>query len=176
MASATTPAAGTAQTSLRWWCATAASPVAVPTASLAVALQQAARRWHAGEQAQAAFTAVAAGRDALEAELCQRLTGVRVLGAGQRRLPHISCLHLDDCSAEAVHMALDIRGFAVSTGSACSAGTAKPSPILMGMGLTEAEARQCIRLSLGSVLHADAQAQLVQALVEVVTSVRQSGG
>jgi cysteine desulfurase len=46
-------------------------------------------------------------------------------------------------------MALDVAGIAVSTGSACSSGAVDPSPILLGMGLTPREARECVRFSLG---------------------------
>ena len=44
---------------------------------------------------------------------------------------------------------LDLEGFAVSAGSACSAGAARPSHVLQAMGVLEAEARASIRVSLG---------------------------
>jgi cysteine desulfurase len=46
-------------------------------------------------------------------------------------------------------MNLDMRGFAVSTGAACSSGSPEPSPVLLAMGLSRAEAQSSLRVGLG---------------------------
>ena len=46
-------------------------------------------------------------------------------------------------------MALDLKGFAVSTGAACSGGSTEPSPVLLAMGFSKEEAQSSLRVSLG---------------------------
>ncbi|MFN8012821.1 MAG: aminotransferase class V-fold PLP-dependent enzyme [Holophagaceae bacterium] len=96
----------------------------------------------------AANAALAPLRDAFEAEVLGWSKGFEVLGRGRPRLPNTSSLLLRGHSGEAVHMALDLAGFAVSTGSACHSGATKPSHAVMALGCTEAEARSVIRVSL----------------------------
>ena len=50
---------------------------------------------------------------------------------------------------ETLLMSLDLKGFAVSTGAACSSGNPEPSPVLLNMGLTRAQAQNSLRVSLG---------------------------
>lgn len=58
-------------------------------------------------------------------------------------------LQLDGIEGEAVVIALDLRGFAISSGSACSSGAVEPSHVLLAMGLSSEQARSSIRISLG---------------------------
>jgi cysteine desulfurase len=51
--------------------------------------------------------------------------------------------------AEALLIALDLEGFAVSVGAACASGTMRPSPVLLAMGVSPADARSSIRISFG---------------------------
>jgi cysteine desulfurase len=88
------------------------------------------------------WAAVAARRDALEARL-----GTQVHGQAAPRLPNITSLALPGVSAQTQVMALDLAGFMVSAGAACSSGKVKTSHILTAMGLGPA-AGEAIRVSL----------------------------
>lgn len=96
----------------------------------------------------ARYETVVALRDALEAEVLAWSGDHEVVGWGQDRLPNTSCLVLRGHRGESVQMALDLAGFAVSTGSACHSGATEPSHALMSLGYTEAEARSALRISL----------------------------
>jgi cysteine desulfurase len=87
-------------------------------------------------------------RDTLETEVLSWSSGFEVLGRASPRLPNTSSLLLRGHSGEAVQMALDLAGFAVSTGSACHSGATKPSHAVMALGYSEAEARSVIRVSM----------------------------
>lgn len=85
----------------------------------------------------------------LRADLIADLpAGVRV-AAGAPAVPAITMLVAAGCSAEALLLAFDGAGVAVSAGSACHAGVARPSPALIAQGLSEAEALGSIRVSFG---------------------------
>ena len=114
----------------------------------------------------AALAAFDQGWPARAAALQQRLEadaaalGGMVNGARSPRLPNITSLRLPGVSAATQLMALDMKGIAVSQGSACSSGTLKSSPTLEAMGLNEA-ARQSLRISTGwSTTQADIDAFL----------------
>jgi cysteine desulfurase len=116
--------------------------------------------------------AVAQQRDAFEHWAQTALScSVEVLGQQAPRLPNTSCMRFIGCAAEALMMALDVAGFAVSTGSACSSGAIDPSPLLLGMGLTASEAQEALRLSWGGPLSAAAFGALRQALAAAVAQV-----
>jgi cysteine desulfurase len=87
-------------------------------------------------------------RDRLEAAVLSWAPEYAVIGQGQPRLPNTSALLLRGHSGEAVQIALDLAGFAVSTGSACHSGATKPSHAITALGFSEAEARSVIRVSL----------------------------
>jgi cysteine desulfurase len=107
----------------------------------------------AAEQLQQHRTAdslrLAALRDRLESSILQRVPGVKVNCGGAARLANTASLRFDGIEGEALVIALDLAGFAVSSGAACSSGAVEPSHVLLAMGLTPAEARSCIRFSLG---------------------------
>ncbi|MEL6506977.1 MAG: aminotransferase class V-fold PLP-dependent enzyme, partial [Pseudomonadota bacterium] len=75
--------------------------------------------------------------------------GATVWGAGQDRLPGTLCFSAPGFSSETQLMALDLAGIAVSAGSACSSGKAKPSGVLSAMGASDELARSAVRISLG---------------------------
>ena len=70
---------------------------------------------------------------------------------------------------------LDARGIECSTGSACSAGIAQPSHVLLAMGCDEKLARGSLRFSLGRTSTAADVAELVKALPAVVERARSAG-
>ncbi|TFU03314.1 cysteine desulfurase [Polymorphobacter arshaanensis] len=86
-------------------------------------------------------------RDRLETRL--RAAGAIVHGAGAPRLPTISNLAMPGVAASTQVMALDLAGFAVSAGAACSSGKVTTSHVLTAMGIAPALAGQSIRVSLG---------------------------
>ena len=90
---------------------------------------------------------LAALRDRLESKLAE--FGVSILGAEAPRLPNTSCVSIAGKSSETLVMALDLAGYAVSAGSACSSGKLRPSPVALAMGYGEEVARSAIRISLG---------------------------
>ena len=126
-------------------------------ASLAAALS------HAPDAA--AWARVRFMRDAFEQELRAALPDIEVLGAAVARLPNTSCIRFPGCIGEGLMIGLDVAGYAVSTGSACSSGSIEPSPILMGMGLSKFEALQTVRFSFGTTM----QASQAQGLAKEVT-------
>ncbi|HEX4447953.1 MAG TPA: cysteine desulfurase family protein [Polyangiaceae bacterium] len=87
-------------------------------------------------------------RDALEAALLRQAPGARVNGASSPRVPHATSIAFAGWRGPELVAALDLEGIAVSAGSACSAGTAEPSPVLLAMGDAEAAASS-VRFSLG---------------------------
>jgi cysteine desulfurase len=93
-------------------------------------------------------TRLSALRDRLESSLLDRVPGATVNGSGTR-VPNTTNISFDGVEAEALLIALDLEGIAVSTGSACSSGTLEPSHVLRAMGLTPRRAQSSIRFSLG---------------------------
>lgn len=91
---------------------------------------------------------MAALRDALQSRL-ELVEGVRVWGAGADRLPNTLCLSAAGWPSEIQVIAMDLAGFAISAGSACSSGKVRKSRVLEAMGADEAEAASAIRISLG---------------------------
>ena len=88
-------------------------------------------------------------RDRLEDCILREVPSARIAGAGAERLPNTSCIALPGVSAETQVMALDLAGFAVSAGSACSSGKVRTSHVLRAMGLADEIAACTIRVSLG---------------------------
>ncbi len=88
-------------------------------------------------------------RDRLETGLLARISGARVNGDSARRVPNTSNLMLPGVESESLIIALDLAGLACSAGAACSSGAVDPSHVLTAIGLTAAEARASVRLSVG---------------------------
>ena len=87
-------------------------------------------------------------RDALERGLLSAREGAAVNGATGPRAPHVTSVAFPGWSGPELVAALDLEGVAASGGSACSAGTAEPSGVLLAMGATAA-ATSTVRFSLG---------------------------
>jgi cysteine desulfurase len=93
-----------------------------------------------------------------------------------RRLPGNAHFSFAGCEGDALLMLLDARGIECSTGSACSAGVARPSHVLLAMGQDEARARASLRFTLGHTSEpADVDA-LVEAIGPVVERARAAAG
>lgn len=96
-------------------------------------------------------------RKRLESGLLEHVPGVKIIAADVPRLPNTSCVALPGISAETQIMALDLAGFAVSAGSACSSGKVKASKVLRAMGRPDDIAACAIRISLG---HSNSEADI----------------
>jgi cysteine desulfurase len=88
-------------------------------------------------------------RDRLERAVLERIPFTGINGAKARRVPNTTNIYFDCLEGEAMVIALDLKGMAVSTGSACSSGSVEPSHVLTAIGLDAARARASIRFSLG---------------------------
>jgi cysteine desulfurase len=96
----------------------------------------------------AKWSALSSLRDTLEQGLRSLYPRTRVNGATAPRVPHVTSIAFPGWSSPELVAALDLEGIAASGGSACSAGTAEPSGVLLAMGDEEA-ATSTIRFSLG---------------------------
>jgi cysteine desulfurase len=92
---------------------------------------------------------MAAMRDRLQQGILAQVEDAGVNGDGAPRVPNTTNIRFDHIDGEAMVIALDLKGLAVSTGAACSSGAIEPSHVLIAMGLRPDQARASIRLSLG---------------------------
>ena len=92
---------------------------------------------------------IAALRDRLQQGILAQVGDANVNGDGAPRVPNTSNIYFEDIDGEAMVIALDLKGLAVSTGAACSSGAIEPSHVLTAMGLTVEKARASIRFSIG---------------------------
>jgi len=126
----------------------------------------------AGRNLSADAERLAALRDRLENTVLERIHGAGVNGARWNRTPNTANLYFDGIDGEALVIGLDLRGFAVSTGSACSSGAITPSHVLTAIGLSSERARSSIRFSLGRSNTAAQVDALVEALEASVAHLR----
>ncbi|MGH6835550.1 MAG: cysteine desulfurase family protein [Methylocella sp.] len=115
---------------------------------------------------------LSAWRDELEAEISRVAPGTVFFGAEAERLPNTSCFAVPGIEAHVLLIALDLEGFAVSSGSACSSGKVKPSHVLRAMGVEPEVARGVIRVSLGWNSRREDCVSFVEALARTVRSIR----
>jgi cysteine desulfurase len=94
-------------------------------------------------------------RDRLERGILAQVDEAGVNGDGAPRVPSTTNLYFDHIDGEAIVIALDLKGLAVSTGAACSSGAVEPSHVLLAMGLRPDRARASVRFSLGRQTTAD---------------------
>jgi cysteine desulfurase len=107
-------------------------------------------------------------RDRLEAGLLDLAPGARVNGAGAIRMAHVTNVAFPGWRGPELVAALDLEGVAVSAGSACSAGTAEPSPVIVAMGDPQAAASS-VRFSLGEDTTADEVESALAAAARVLS-------
>ncbi len=106
-------------------------------------------------------------RDRFEQRLRETFADVQIYGAEAPRIPNTSFFSLPGWHSEALLMALDKRGFALASGSACHSGADTPSHVLAAMGVPTERALGAVRMSLGYNSQADDVDQLLEALVAV---------
>jgi cysteine desulfurase len=90
-------------------------------------------------------------RDRMESGLQQQIEFIHVNGANAPRLPNTSNIMVDYAEGEGLVISLDLKGVAVSTGSACSSGSLEPSHVLTAIGKTPDEAHGSLRFSLSAM-------------------------
>jgi len=111
-------------------------------------------------------------RDRLENAVLDRIQGTGINGSRWGRTPNTSNMYFDGIDGEALVIALDLRGFAVSTGAACSSGALTPSHVLTAIGLSSERARASMRFSLGRSNTVEQVDALVSALEASVAHLR----
>ena len=101
------------------------------------------------EQAEGAWARVEKFRNILETLLEESARETIFVGKSDRRLPNTSCFISDGWKGETQVMAMDLAGFAISAGSACSSGKVKASRVLGAMGYGDTQSASAVRVSLG---------------------------
>ncbi|HEX3569299.1 MAG TPA: cysteine desulfurase family protein [Acidobacteriaceae bacterium] len=120
--------------------------------------------------------ALAALRDRLEQVILARIPDAGVNGAVAPRVPNTTNLYFDGVDAEALIIALDLKGLAVSAGSACQSGATEPSHVLVAMGLPEQRARASVRLSLSRMNTASEVDSAIDLVAATVSRLRAVAG
>jgi cysteine desulfurase len=92
---------------------------------------------------------VRALRDGFEARVMSEAETLVIAGLDAPRMPNTSCLITPGWKGETQVMQMDLAGFAISAGSACSSGKVKSSRVLRAMGFDDVAASSAIRVSLG---------------------------
>ena len=113
-------------------------------AGFAAAAEAAAR-----DLANGVWEEVAELRNILDSALSDATNNTISVGKGAKRLPNTICLIAPGWKGETQVMAMDLAGYAVSAGSACSSGKVRASRVLRAMGFDEGLAGQAIRISIG---------------------------
>jgi cysteine desulfurase len=130
----------------------------IGAAGMAAALTAALR-----DLADGVWDRVAGLRNILEAALEAEAQGTIFVGKGGVRLPNTTCLVAPGWKGETQVMVMDLAGFAVSAGSACSSGKVRSSRVLAAMGFDPVQAGSAIRVSLGPETTEDQVLRFAQA-------------
>ena len=112
-------------------------------------------------------------RDYLERRVMSLVSDVSVNGDRARRVPNISNLSFEGIDGESLLIALDLKGIAVSTGSACASGSLEPSHVLQALGLSREEVRGSLRFSLSAYTTREEIDYAVLVLSETVARLRE---
>jgi cysteine desulfurase len=112
-------------------------------------------------------------RDRMEKHILEALPDVSVNGATSLRVGNTSNLSIEGIDGETLLINMDTRGFAVSSGAACSSGSQEPSPVLTAMGLSAQQASQSLRISLGWLTTEEEINEFVTNLTSAVVQMRE---
>lgn len=111
-------------------------------------------------------------RDRFEQQMLQKFPDMQVTHKTAQRISNTSSVVIPAMDGESLLMALDLEGFAVSTGAACSSGSPEPSPTLLAFGLTREQAQSSLRVSMGWST-TDAEVDLfIEKLEKIISRVR----
>src|SRR4030095_5429230 len=112
-------------------------------------------------------------RNRFEEKVLASITDIEINGDRDRRLPHLSNISFRFIEGEGLLINLDLKGVAVSTGSACSSGTLEPSPVIRALGRNDEQARGSIRFSFGKDNTEEDVDYVVEVLVDAVKRLRE---
>jgi cysteine desulfurase len=112
-------------------------------------------------------------RDHLQNTVLKAIGDAGINGDGARRVPNTTNVWFDYIEGEALVIALDLKGLAVSSGAACSSGAIEPSHVLLAMGLAHERARSSVRISLGKQTTNEDIEFAIKVLPETVTRLRE---
>jgi cysteine desulfurase len=112
-------------------------------------------------------------RDRLENGLVDRIPSIHVNAKGTTRLPNTSNIMVDFAEGEGLVISLDLKGVAVSTGSACSSGSLEPSHVLTAIGKTPDEAHGSLRFSLNAMNTVEDVDYVLEVLPGIVDRLRE---
>jgi len=111
-------------------------------------------------------------RDRLVEGIVERVPGALLTGHPTQRLPNNASFCFPGTQGEALVVALDLEGFAVSSGSACTSGNTEPSHVILALGIEREVAQGSLRLTVGrDTTEADVDA-LLEALPPIVARLR----
>jgi cysteine desulfurase len=112
-------------------------------------------------------------RDRLEAGILAKIPDAVIHGRGAERAPHILNVSVPGTDSESLLMALDLRGIAVSGGSACQSGSIDPSHVLTALGVRPDLASAAIRMSLGILTTDHCIDRVIEVFPALVAKARQ---
>lgn len=115
---------------------------------------------------------IRAMRDHLERELFDRIPEVSRNGDSECRIAHIANLNFDRVEGEGLQISLDLKGIAVSTGSACASGSTEPSHVLVALGMSQDTGRGSLRFSIGKDNTREEIDYVIETLPAVVEKLR----
>ena len=116
---------------------------------------------------------LAALRDRLESEILERVEGAGINGTRQPRVPNTTNIYFNNLEGEALVITLDLKGVAVSGGSACASGASEPSHVLTAMGLPPQRARASLRFSLTKLNTAQDVDEALEIIPAAVSRLRE---
>ena len=131
-----------------------------------------AQQWLTSTSAHDSPAHLASLRDHLEQKLLSQIPDSGINGDPTTRTINTTNLFFDGVDAEALLITLDLKGIAVSAGSACQSGASEPSHVLTAMGLTHARAKSSIRISLARLTTASEIDRVLEVLPATVARLR----
>lgn len=114
----------------------------------------------------------AALRDEFVGRVLAEIPDTHLNGDREKRLPSNANISFDGCDGEQIVFALDLKGIAASTGSACSSGAVTLSHVLLSMGLEKERVKSAVRFTFGKYNTIEEVEEVVQALKEIVARIR----
>lgn len=111
-------------------------------------------------------------RDYFEDQVTRNIPNIEITARESNRSPNTSSVVVYGVHGESLLISLDVKGFSVSTGSACSSGSSEPSATLQSMGLSREDAQSTLRVSMGWFTTKENVDLFVEALTQTVTHLR----